>query len=160
MAADDPKALNAAALRRLRLNLHHAKQLDTFNEQLLMKAEQIFTRLEGDTTGELTIHNIVSQATGEGRLDVRWGETLTQVSIEKAREIGWMFFEAAAVAQSEADMLRFMVERLGMPRERLGAVLYDLRQFRKDPVPPEKGHQIPDVEPPPMPEPEHEGGVS
>jgi hypothetical protein len=97
---------------------------------LLLEAAQ-FQKRNDEAGYEFRIVNIVSQRTGQGMLDVSWGGYQAQLETVKAREIAWMLLEGAAVAESEAAVLRFMKQRVGLDDMRAAQMLHDFRDYRK-----------------------------
>jgi hypothetical protein len=103
---------------------------NTDDRQVLMEVEQILRRLES-SGGEFEVTNIVSHRTGKGMLDVAWMGQLAQMTPEKARETAWILLEAAAVAEAEAMLMRFLRERVGLSPEKAAGMLSDFRRYRQ-----------------------------
>jgi hypothetical protein len=100
------------------------------DDLLLLKCVQILKRID-EAGGHFQIANIVSQRTGEGKLDVTWGDVPMQLDPVKAREIAWMLLEGASIAESEAAVVRFLKDRVGIDAERAAMVLQDFRRYRE-----------------------------
>jgi hypothetical protein len=96
----------------------------------LLKAVQIVKRMETGADGGFHVVNLVSHATGEGKLDVTWLGQLAQLDAVKAREIAWILLEAAAVAEAEASFMRFIRDKVGVPIEKAAMMLHDFREYR------------------------------
>jgi hypothetical protein len=112
----------------LRRRLYHDDRSE--DDVLLLKIVQILKRI-ADAGGEFSIVNIVSQATGEGKLDVTWGDVPKQLDPVKAREIAWMLLEGASIAETEAAVVRFMTERVGLDANKAAMMLQDFRRYRE-----------------------------
>ena len=116
-------------LNALRRSLYHDSRSD--EDLLLLKIGQILKRIE-DAGGEFSVVNIVSQVTGEGKLDVTWGDVPKQLDPVKAREIAWLLLEGAAIAESEAAVMRFMKDRVGLDATKSAQMLQDFRRYRDE----------------------------
>lgn len=80
----------------------------------------------------LTVSNIVSAQTGEGLVSVELdGQLLARLDIKSAREFATHVSECAAVAECEANLLRFLSKTVGQPLDECAAILAEFRQFRK-----------------------------
>jgi hypothetical protein len=122
-----------AVLERLRLD--HPE-----HDLAIREVQQVLSRLSGEKGFSVTA--LVSNATGEGRLDIVWYGQLGQLSIEEARSTAWWLLEAAAHAESEAQLLRFLQARVGMGPSQAAAMLVHWRDYRAEaeatPVPEDK----------------------
>lgn len=66
-------------------------------------------------------------------VEIQVGEIKTQVSAEKAREIGLMILTASEAAMSDAFLIKFFLEKTGAPLDKtMGIVLQDFRAFRDE----------------------------
>lgn len=118
-------------IQDFRRRIAGARQIVTeADDRLLAELAQMASRLE-TASSDFTIANVVSQKTGEGRLDISWLGTLTQIDVTKAREIGWMFLEAASVAESEAGLMRFLQEEIGITVDKAATLLGAFRRYRE-----------------------------
>lgn len=95
------------------------------------RAAQTMKRIH-EAPREFRASALVSQATGEGRLDIVWGGFVGQVEPVKAREIAWVLLEAASTAESEAAFMRFVRDRLGVSYENATRMLQDFRGHRDE----------------------------
>jgi len=102
---------------------------DPTHAQALREAHQILTRLSTERAFEVT--TIVSHETGEGKLDVVWCGQLTQMSPADARATAWVLVEAAAVAEAEAMLSRFLKESLGQSGEAAAVMVREFRRYRE-----------------------------
>lgn len=109
--------------------LAQAFRADSPDRLLLLEAAQMIKRND-DAGYEFQIVAIVSQSTGRALCDVSWGGYQAQLDTTKAREIAWMLLEGAAVAESEAAVLRFMKQRVGLDDVHASQMLADYRGYR------------------------------
>src|SRR5262245_22513396 len=117
-------------IRELRLRLTAAQTISDGDIELLMQLEQITTRLES-AGEEFLVTSLVSHRTGHGMLDVVWRGQLVQIETVKAREIGWMLLEGAAVAETESSLVRFLKDKVGLSAEKAAMMLHDFRAHRE-----------------------------
>ncbi len=102
------------------------------DEQLLLQElHQIVVRLEsaGD---RFEVTSVISHRTSRALLDVVWLGQLAQLEPVKAREVAWMLLEAAAVAEAEAHLFRFMTQAVLLEPDRAAAMLADFRRYRDE----------------------------
>jgi hypothetical protein len=97
----------------------------------VLKAAQQLKRIH-DAGHEFSATAVVSQATGAGLADIVWGGYLAQLEPVKAREIAWILLEVAAVAESEAGLMRFLRDRVGVSPEKASIMLNDFRHYRDE----------------------------
>jgi hypothetical protein len=96
----------------------------------LLHAHQVLSAMGRVKDSELVVSHVVSQSTGKGRLDVTWMGQVCQMSPADARSTAWVFLEAAAVAEAEEDMIRYLKEQVGVAPDQAAAMLHAFRQFR------------------------------
>jgi hypothetical protein len=107
-------------------------------EKLLTKAERQM-RMVLDKRPTLTDEdNRFEVASGFGvrtqqpHVEFKAGTVTHQMEPKKAQEVAHMLLEGAEAAISDAIVMRFMRERVGITEsERLGMILLDLREFRQ-----------------------------
>jgi phage tail sheath gpL-like len=75
-----------------------------------------------------SIYGMKSQ---RGLVELLVGPTRVQMTVEKAKTVHAMLGTAIEAAISDEIFVRFMVERVGMDRERAAAALLDLRELRQ-----------------------------
>jgi hypothetical protein len=97
---------------------------------LLLEAQQICTRLEEAPT-EFSVTSIVSQRTGEGKVDMTFHGSLAQLATVKAREMAWMLLECASVSEAESMLVRFLREELKVEGPRASQLLSMFRSYRE-----------------------------
>jgi hypothetical protein len=66
-----------------------------------------------------------------GHVVLSLNEQRTQLDPAKAREIGLMLLEAAEAAISDQIVMTLLQQKVGLPPEKLGAILLDLREIRQ-----------------------------
>jgi hypothetical protein len=96
----------------------------------ILQAIQTSKRIE-DAGDEFKITHILSSRDGTGRLDVVWGGHLAQLAPHDARAIAWLLVEAAATAEAEESLARFLKEELEIPPEQVGSMVQAFRQHRE-----------------------------
>lgn len=100
------------------------------HDRVLREVEAIMTRLH-DAPRELKLSALVSQDTGEPKVDVVWMGTLLQLTPDEARATAWLFIEAAATAETEAFLVAFLRDRFKLNADEGALMLADLRAFRE-----------------------------
>jgi hypothetical protein len=85
----------------------------------------------GQTGTDITVSTLLSSRTKEGRIDFTMNGELTQMDLDKAREVIGMLQGAVEAAISDELMYRFLTEKVGMEPERAGAALIDFRELRQ-----------------------------
>lgn len=122
-----------AVLERLRLeNPQH--------DRAIREVQQVLSRLS--TEKGFSVTALVSQSTGEARLDIVWYGQLGQLTPADARATAWVLVEGAAVAEAEAALMRFLQERVGMQPPQAAAMVGQFRAYRDEapaPVPQPEG---------------------
>ena len=69
--------------------------------------------------------------TKRGLVEITLGETKTQLTVGKAREIRDMLTEGIEAAISDELMMRFLVDHVGMPIEQAAGALMAFREMRQ-----------------------------
>jgi hypothetical protein len=134
MTPDTPKITGSRGdrLQALRCRLEAHEQLTPADVNLLIMVEAMIRPMDMAET-DLSLTTIVSQATGQGRLNLVIDKTrVIQLEPVKAREIAWMLLEASAVAEAEAAVLRFMRQKVGIDADRAAYMLQDFRRYRDE----------------------------
>lgn len=84
----------------------------------------------GPGLAQFEVHSIVSQSTGEGRVEIRFdGKPIAQMDADKARYIAAAIWEAAEAADTDALIVAFF-RNMDMSLEQAAQVLQSLRAFR------------------------------
>lgn len=128
---DVPRAVYAAVRALLeRADYQHAFHADQDGEVIDMHG--IALRCKGGPTGtDITVSTLLSARTKEGRIDFTMNGELTQMDLDKAREVVGMLQGAIEAAMSDALLYRFLTETIGLEPERAGAALVDFRELRQ-----------------------------
>jgi len=113
-----------------RLHTSQPRVLTTIDEEVLAQAYQTALRLATQKGDSLTVTSIVSNRTGEGKLDIVWLGQLAQLSPADARATAWVLIEAASVAEAEAALIRFLKERVELSAEKAAQMLNEFRGYR------------------------------
>ncbi len=85
----------------------------------------------GPTNTDITVSTLLSSRTKEGRIDFTMNGELTQMDLDKAREVIGMLQGAVEAAISDELMYRFLTTRIGLAPEAAGAALVDFRELRQ-----------------------------
>ena len=128
---DVPGAVYAAVRALLdRASYQHAFHADDDGE--LIDMHGIALRAKSGTTGaDITVSTLLSSRTKEGRIDFTLNGELTQMDLDKAREVVSMLQSAIEAAISDEVVYRFLTEKVGMEPERASAALIDFRELRQ-----------------------------
>lgn len=118
----------AERVRLLLRRLDEDRQVNEDEARLLEQVAQMVERLDA-APHEFAVVSVCSR--GVPKLDVTWHGYLAQVDPVKGREIGWMLLEAASIAEAEAMVIRFALERIGVTEGQAGSLLRDMREYRK-----------------------------
>jgi hypothetical protein len=117
LTTDEVKALGARALERA----------DTALASLVNEVLYQRSRSRG---GTLEITSLVSMRTGDGIVQFELGDTRIQLTIAEARAHALVIIEAAMAAETDALLVRFLHEKVGLAPELATAALGDFRQMR------------------------------
>jgi hypothetical protein len=85
----------------------------------------------GPVGTDITVSTLLSSRTKEGRIDFTMNGELTQMDLDKAREVVGMLQGAIEAAVSDELMYRFLVEKVGLEPDRASAALVDFREMRQ-----------------------------
>jgi hypothetical protein len=92
----------------------------------------IALRSQGGPTGtDITVSTLLSSRTKQGRIDLTLNGELTQMDLDKAREVVGMLQGAIEAAISDELMYRFLTEKVGLEPDRASAALIDFREMRQ-----------------------------
>lgn len=80
---------------------------------------------------DIQIESGVGVMSGLGYVNLFWGPQSGQLTTKEARRHALIILDAAAAADHDAAVLRWLLERMGMPVEAASAVLVDLRKARR-----------------------------
>lgn len=85
----------------------------------------------GPAESNITISTLVSRRNGRGMVDFQLNGDLTQMDLDKAREVNRMLSEAIEAAVSDELLCRFLTEKIGLDVDRANAALLDFREMRQ-----------------------------
>ena len=128
---DVPRAVYVAVRALLHAaDYSHAVHAGTYGEVIDMHGLALRSKA-GPTGTDITVSTLLSSRTKEGRIDFTMNGELTQMDLNKAREIVGMLQGAIEAAISDELMYRFLTEKVRMKPERAGAALIDFRELRQ-----------------------------
>jgi len=128
---DVPRAVYAAVRALLdRANYSHAFHADRDGEVIDMHGIALRSKA-GPTGTDITVSTLLSSQTKEGRIDFTMNGELTQMDLDKAREVVGMLQGAIEAAISDELLYRFLTEKIGLEADRAGAALLDFREMRQ-----------------------------
>ena len=128
---DVPRAVYAAVRALLdAASYQHAFHVNADGEVIDMHGIALRSKA-GPTGTDITVSTLLSSRTKEGRIDFTMNGELTQMDLDKAREVIGMLQGAVEAAISDELMYRFLTEKVGMEPERAGAALIDFRELRQ-----------------------------
>jgi hypothetical protein len=85
----------------------------------------------GPTGTDITVSTLLSSRTKEGRIDFTMNGELTQMDLDKAREVVGMLQGAIEAAVSDELVYKFLTQKIGLEPERASAALIDFRELRQ-----------------------------
>jgi hypothetical protein len=85
----------------------------------------------GPAETDITISTLVSRRNGRGMIDFQLNGDMTQMDLDKAREVNRMLSEAIEAAVSDELIVRFLTEKIGLDADRANAALIDFREMRQ-----------------------------
>ena len=128
---DVPRAVYAAVRALLdAASYAHTFHADTDGEVIDMHGIALRSKA-GPTGTDITISTLLSSRTKAGRIDFTLNGELTQMDLDKAREVVGMLQEAIEAAISDELLYRFLTEKIGMAPDRAGVALIDFRELRQ-----------------------------
>lgn len=121
-----------AAVRALlkRAEYEHAFHRETDGEVIDMHGIALQAK-PGTTATDITVSTLLSSRTKEGRIDFTLNGELTQMDLDKAREVVGMLQGAIEAAISDELMYRFLTDKIGLEPDRASAALIDFREMRQ-----------------------------
>jgi NAD-dependent DNA ligase len=126
-----PSAVYAAVRALLaRADYQHAFHANGDGEVIDMHGIALRSK-GGSLTTDITVSTLLSSQTKEGRIDFTLNGELTQMDLDKAREVVSMLQGAIEAAISDELVFRFLTEKVGMKPELASAALVDFREMRQ-----------------------------
>lgn len=80
---------------------------------------------------DITVSTLLSSKTKQGRVELSLNGELTQMDLDKAREIVGMLQDAIEAAVSDELIYKFLTTKVGLDNERASAALLDFRELRQ-----------------------------
>jgi hypothetical protein len=128
---DVPRAVYAAVRALLdAASYQHAFHASKDGEVIDMHGIALRSKA-GPTGTDITVSTLLSSRTKEGRIDFTLNGELTQMDLDKAREVVGMLQGAIEAAISDELVYRFLTEKIGLEPERASAALIDFRELRQ-----------------------------
>lgn len=128
---DVPAAVYAAVRALLdAADYQHAFHADEGREVIDMHGIALRSK-PGSANADITVNTLVSARTKTARIDFTMNGELTQMDLDKAREVVGMLQGAVEAAISDELLYRFLTEKIGMDPERAGMALIDFRELRQ-----------------------------
>lgn len=129
---DVPRAVYAAVRALLdAANYAHAFHFHAEDGEVIDMHGIALRSKAGPTGTDITVSTLLSSRTKEGRIDFTLNGELTQMDLDKAREVVGMLQGAIEAAVSDELMYRFLTEKVGLEPDRAGAALIDFREMRQ-----------------------------
>jgi hypothetical protein len=128
---DVPRAVYAAVRSLLvAADYHHALHSEEGGEVIDMHGIALRAK-DGPVNTEITVNTLLSSRTKQGRIDFAMNGELTQMDLDKAREVIGMLQHAVEAAISDELVYRFLTEKVGMDGNRASMALLDFRELRQ-----------------------------
>lgn len=88
-------------------------------------------KIELTETASIEIGTFVSARTQRGGVSFSLNDLTTQFDLDKAREVLKMLQEAVEAAISDELIFHFLVDKIGLDKEKAGHALLDFREMRQ-----------------------------
>jgi len=129
---DVPKAVYSAVRALLAAAAYqHAFHENSLGEEVIDMHGIALRAKAGSSVSDITVSTLLSSRTKEGRIDFTLNGELTQMDLDKAREVVGMLQEAIEAAISDELMYKFLTEKIGLEPDRASAALVDFRELRQ-----------------------------
>jgi hypothetical protein len=86
---------------------------------------------DGSGNTDIVVSTLLSSRTKEGRIDFAMNGELTQMDLDKAREVVGMLQQAIEAAVSDELLYRFLTTKVGLEPDKASAALLDFREMRQ-----------------------------
>ena len=128
---DVPRSVYAAVRALLeRAEYQHAFHDDKDGEVIDMHGIALRSR-GGQSNSDITVSTLLSSRTQEGRVEFALNGEITQMDLDKAREVVGMLQSAIEAAVSDGLIYKFLTERIKLTPTAAGAALSDFREMRQ-----------------------------
>lgn len=123
----------AAVFAAVRALLTRADYTDAIHlDGTLIDMHGIALRSTGDASAhDITVSTLLSSKTKEGRIDFTLNGELTQMDLDKAREVVSMLQGAIEAAISDQILYMFLTKRIGLDPSNASMALVDFREMRQ-----------------------------
>ena len=126
-----PRAVYAAVRALLdRADYSHAFLKDDGDEVIDMHGIALRAK-GGSPDSDVTVSTLLSSRDRTGRIDFSLNGELTQMDLDKAREIVGMLQQAIEAAMTDQMLFQFLTERIKLSPEAAAAALLDFRELRQ-----------------------------
>lgn len=85
----------------------------------------------GQSGTDISVSTLVSRRDGQGKVEFQLNGELTQMDLDKAREVVGMLQTAIEAAVSDSLIVQFLTEKIGLDADRANAALIDFREMRQ-----------------------------
>lgn len=128
---DVPRAVYAAVRALLdAASYQHAFHAEKDGEVIDMHGIALRSK-DGPTGTDITVSTLLSSRTKEGRIDFTLNGELTQMDLDKAREVVGMLQGAIEAAISDELVYKFLTMKIGLKPDDASAALLDFRELRQ-----------------------------
>ena len=92
----------------------------------------IALRSQGGQPGVgITVSTLVSRRDGQGKVELQLNGELTQMDLDKSREVVGMLQQAIEAAVSDQLIVQFLTQKIGLDADKANAALVDFREMRQ-----------------------------
>jgi len=113
--------------------LTRAKYEHTFQQDGAIDMHGIALKAQpgAKTDGLIEIGTIISSTSGRARVEVQIGTEVAQWDIGNAKTVHTMLGEAIEAAISDELIMKFLTERVHLPKEKAASLLVEFRELRQ-----------------------------
>lgn len=83
------------------------------------------------TVSTIWMESIVSSKTGEGKVNLRWGNLSAQMSVQEARDHAFAILETAEAAQTDAFLAEYFMGEKNLRPEKVMKLIGRFRHYRE-----------------------------
>ena len=80
---------------------------------------------------EITVSSLVSRRDGQGKVELQLNGEITQMDLDKAREVVGMMQTAIEASVSDQLIVQFLTARIGLGVDQANAALIEFREMRQ-----------------------------
>lgn len=85
----------------------------------------------GPENSDIVVSSLLSSRTKDGRVELSLNGELTQMDLDKAREVVSMLQRAIEAAVSDQMIYQFLTEKIGLEADQASRALIDFRELRQ-----------------------------